>query len=296
VSYYCRDLLRNVSRPRPDGNVVKPVIFDVDPGVDVALAIPLALRSEELDVRAITVVPGNVPLNVGVDNALKVLELADRDDIPVYEGAAQPLRPNEIHASAFHGERGLGEASLPAPSISARGHAVEFLKSALRAEPGEIALGPLTNLALAEQGDGNLQRAKEIVAMGGTLHGPGNVAPHSKFNFFVDPDAARQVIRSDVTMTLIPLDATRMIDLSREEIQQQRRNNPSAAAAFCEEATRVGLATAEEASGKPVCYMHDPLATAAVIDDSICDYEQHWIEVETEGELTAGQVVVDRRP
>ena len=99
--------------------------------------------------------------------------------------------------------------------------AIEFLKWALRAEPGES------------------------VVMGGTLHGSGNVAPHSEFNFFVDPVAARQVIRSGATMTLIPLDATRMIDLSREEIQQQRQNNPSAAAVFCEEATRVGLATAE---------------------------------------------------
>ncbi len=278
----------------------KPVILDVDPGVDDALAILLALRSEELEVRALTVVNGNVPLNLGVENALKVLELAGRGDIPVYEGAERPLRRDAVHAKAFHGETGLGEAVLPAPSISAHGDAVDFLRFALRAEPGAvtvIGLGPLTNLALAEQDDpGILQCANEIVVMGGALQSPGNVAPHSEFNFFVDPDAARAVIRSGAGLSLVPLDATRMAHLSREEIQQKRKTNSSPAVLFCEDATRVGMANAERMSGDAVFYLHDPLAVATTIDASICDYEEYWIDIETEGDLTAGQVVFDRRP
>ena len=136
--------------------MAKPVILDVDPGVDDALAMLLALRSVELEVRAITVVNGNVPLSTGIENALKVLELAGRPDIPVYEGADRPLRRGPIHAKAFHGDSGLGEAQLPAPYASAHRGAVEFLSEALKANPGTItviALGPLTNLALAEQRD-----------------------------------------------------------------------------------------------------------------------------------------------
>ena len=109
----------------------KPVILDVDPGVDDALAVLLALRSEELEVRALTVVNGNVPLSSGVNNALKVQELAERSDIPVYEGAARPLRRDAVHAKAFHGESGpsvkrrcLSRPYVPtaAPSNSSRLH------------------------------------------------------------------------------------------------------------------------------------------------------------------------------
>ena len=279
--------------------MAKPVILDVDPGVDDALAMLLALRSVELEVRAITVVNGNVPLSTGIENALKVLELAGRPDIPVYEGADRPLRRGPIHAKAFHGDSGLGEAQLPAPYASAHRGAVEFLSEALKANPGTItviALGPLTNLALAEQRDpGILRSANDIVVMGGALQSPGNVAPHSEFNFYVDPDAARAVIGSQATLTIVPLDATRMVDLSREEIQHQLEINPSPAALFCEAATRSGLAIAEKMSGKAVFYLHDPLAVASVIDASICDYDDFWIDIETEGELTAGQVVSDRR-
>lgn len=277
----------------------KPVILDVDPGVDDALAILLALCSEELEVQALTIVNGNVPLKSGVENALKVLELAGRGDVSVYEGAERPMRRNAVHAKAFHGETGLGEAVLPVPSICASSDAVDFLKNALRAEPGAvtvIALGPLTNLALAEQRDpGILQCAKEVVVMGGALQSPGNVAPHSEFNFFVDPDAARAVVRSGAALSLVPLDATRMAHLSQEEMQQQRKINSSPAAQFCEDATRVGMAIAERMSGGAVFYLHDPLAVATTIDASICDYEDYWIDIETEGELTAGQVVCDRR-
>ena len=98
--------------------------------------------------------------------------------------------------------------------------------------------------------------------MGGALQSPGNVAPHSEFNFFVDPDAARAVVRSGAALSLVPLDATRMAHLSQEEMQQQRKTNSSPAAQFCEDATRVGMAIAERMSGGAVFYLHDPLAVA----------------------------------
>ena len=132
----------------------QPIILDTDPGVDDALAIMLALGSPELDVIGICTVSGNVPLSTGTRNAQGLLQLLDRTEIPVYAGADSPLKRDPVFATEVHGESGMGQAVLPEPALDVRGNAVDFLVQTLSDQPGEItliAVGPLTNLALAEQ-------------------------------------------------------------------------------------------------------------------------------------------------
>ena len=154
---------------------MQPVILDVDPGVDDALAIILALRSPELDVIGVTTVCGNVPVEQATTNALQILEHMRCSDVPVFAGAGRPLKRKPVHAGHVHGETGLGEAGLPEPSATARGDAVGFLIDRISSCPGDmtvIALGPLTNLALAEAREpGILSRARSVMVIGGSVAG-----------------------------------------------------------------------------------------------------------------------------
>lgn len=263
------------------------VILDVDPGVDDAMAVLLALASPELEVGGITVASGNVPLAAGVANALRVTELAGRGDVPVYAGAARPLRRRPLRATQFHGASGLGESRLPPPSGQAAGDAVDYLVGRLREEPGitVIAVAPLTNLALAEAREpGVLKRAGRIVVMGGALAEPGNVTASAEFNFYADPEAAQAVVRSGARLTLVPLDATRQVELSRAALQRRLGPDPAPAAVFCEAAARTGMARLEETRGRAVIHLHDLLAVAFAIDASVCETAVHRIDVETAAE------------
>jgi purine nucleosidase len=277
---------------------VQPVILDVDPGVDDALAIILALRSPELDVVGISTVCGNVPVEQGTTNALRVLELMQRPDVPVFVGAGRPLKCDPIHAGYVHGASGIGEAELPAPRISARGDAVGFLIDCISSHPGEvtvIALGPLTNLALAEaRRPGILSRARSVMVMGGALFEPGNVSPVAEFNFFVDPHAARQVLRLAANLALVPLDVTRKAVLM-EESTRDAALGKDPVALFCKAAARTAIDHSERSTGVRGMCLHDPLVVGLVCQPRLCSMVTSWIEIETEGELTRGQVVVDRR-
>ena len=278
---------------------MQPVILDVDPGVDDALAIILALRSPELDVIGVTTVCGNVPVDLATTNALQILELMQRSDVPVFAGAGRPLKRKPVHAGHVHGETGLGEAVLPEPSTAACGDAVGFLIDSISLRPGDvavIALGPLTNLALAEaRQPGILSRARSVMVMGGALLEPGNVSPVAEFNFFVDPDAARQVLRLKANLTLVPLDVTRKAVLMEESAYEAARGGDPIAV-FCEAAVRTAIEHGEKTTGVRGICLHDPLVVGLACDPQLCDMEVSWIEIETEGELTRGQVVLDRRP
>jgi purine nucleosidase len=199
---------------------VHRIILDTDPGVDDALAILLALRSSELKVEALTPVAGNVPLDFTLPNALKLLELAGRTDVPVAAGASTPLVRSLVTAKAVHGNNGLGGVELPAPKIRPVSEtASELIRRIVRTIPGEIsivAVGPLTNVATALRSDPSLaQMIRSIVVMGGSLS-RGNVTPAAEFNFYVDPEAARIVFDAGVPLTMVGLDVTRKA-LARQE-------------------------------------------------------------------------------
>ena len=275
----------------------RPVILDADPGVDDALAMMLALGSPELAVLGICTVSGNVPLDIGTGNALKVLELLDRDDVPVYPGASRPLRREAVYATEVHGSGGLGDAALPLPGRSPSGDAVSFMVETLSDRPGEltlIAVGPLTNLALAEaRAPGVLKKAREVCVMGGAVDEPGNITPAAEFNFFVDPDAARQVMRSGANVTLAPLDVTHRVAL---EASHLAGIPATPAGRFVKDAVRPAMAHSLRVQNRRHFYLHDPMAVGLAIDPSFFGIEKVFADVETEGDLTAGQVVVDRRP
>src|SRR5579862_7414849 len=193
------------------------IIIDTDPGVDDAMAIFLALRSPELKVEAITPVAGNVPLELTLPNALRLVEIAGRRDIPVAAGASAPLVRRLVTARYAHGENGLGGVDFPAPSLKPVSEsAVEMIRRIVRSSPGEItvvALGPLTNVATALKADPELAKMiRAIVLMGGSLSG-GNITPAAEFNFYVDPEGARIVFDAGVPITMVGLDVTRKVQM-----------------------------------------------------------------------------------
>jgi purine nucleosidase len=275
------------------------VILDVDPGVDDALAILLALSSPELRVLGVTTVSGNVPLDRGTDNALRILAFCGRADVPVYRGACQPLEKKRVHSEEVHGESGLGSACLPESEVEARDGAVGFLCKALSEREGEItvvAVGPLTNLALAEKlAPGTLAKAKAVVVMGGAVAEPGNVTPTAEFNFFADPDAAKLVLASTGSVVLIPLDVTHRVGIPEADIVARLAHEGTERTRFFEQATQAVVNFGKRTGGYEGLYLHDPTAVAFVLRPDLFGVETLFADVEVEGPLTAGQLVVDAR-
>ena len=269
--------------------------MDVDTGVDDALALLLALASPEVELVGVCTVAGNVPLERTTDNTLRLLQWAGRADIPVYVGAKRPLVRDSVAAADVHGATGLGAAQLPEARTSPAGDGVEFLLSTLQARPGEVTLvatGPLTNLAHAEaRVPGVLRRARQVVIMGGAVRVPGNITPTAEFNFYADPHAAHQVLASDAELVLVGLDVTEQVVLEQDVLQSCE----GARAAFCRAACAPVMALGAELYGLTGMHLHDPVALGAALWPQLFRTQRLWVDVETTGELTAGQVVVDQR-
>ncbi|MGB3980043.1 nucleoside hydrolase, partial [Planktomarina temperata] len=192
----------------------RDIIIDTDPGQDDAVAILLALASEELNVLGLTCVAGNVPLERTSYNARQVCELAGRADVPVFAGCDRPMGRGLVTAEHVHGDSGLDGAPLPAPVMELQStHAVDFIISALRTAPPKTItlcpLGPLTNIATALQRAPDIaERIAQVVLMGGAYFEVGNITPAAEFNIYVDPEAAQLVFRSGVDLVAAPLDVT----------------------------------------------------------------------------------------
>ena len=220
---------RNLIAQIPPMSSPKPVLIDTDPGLDDALALVLALRAAALDVKAITVVSGNVPLPICTANVLRILETLDSESPPdVFEGCAEPLSSRVARAEHVHGTDGLGGVSQSYPVVRLRtadGHAADAIVELARRERSAltlIALGPLTNVALAIQRDARAMAGiREIVVMGGSFDGRGNATPKAEFNFYSDPSAARTVIRSGLPVTLVGLNVTEQALLPRSRFNRR---------------------------------------------------------------------------
>ncbi len=289
------------SRPMLDyqaGTAGSPrrVIIDTDPGVDDAIAILLALRSPELKVEAITAVAGNVPLEVTLPNALRLVEIAGRTDIPVAGGAEAPLIRRLITASRAHGENGFGGVEFPEPKTApVKETASELICRIVQANPGEVSiigLGPLTNIALALRAAPNLSKMiKSFALMGGSLSG-GNVTPAAEFNFYVDPEATRVVFHSGVPISMVGLDVTRRTHLREEHIAalEAGSNASSIAAGRILRASMNRLRKRAGSTGEGIA-MHDSLAASVLIDPEILTMQDYFVEIETMGEVTAGETV-----
>lgn len=276
------------------------LIIDTDPGIDDALALLYALALPEAQIEAITTVAGNVDVEKTTRNAQHVLRhVGWKDAPPVIRGCAAPLRRQPVYAEHVHGEDGLAGAWDGVEQAHEEG-AVAAIPRLARQYPGEItllALGPLTNVAAAMAADREgFAMLRRVVAMGGVLQPPGNITPVAEFNFHADPHAAREVLRTPVPLTIVPLDLTRQAVLRAEVLDAWLAGRTDARARFVSALCRRYFRFYSMVHGSEFCFLHDPLATAIALDAGLAHVERMRLEIETEGEMAAGMVVRDLRP
>jgi purine nucleosidase len=268
------------------------IILDCDPGIDDALAIAFAHGHPGIELVGITTVAGNVGLAKTTANALAVCEYIGAAGTPVTAGCAGPLLRPALDARQVHGESGLGGAVLPAPSASpAAGHAIDYIVDTVRAAPGEITLvatGPLTNIALAVRREPRLADwVRRFVIMGGSA-GRGNVTPAAEYNIWADPEAAAAVFRAGWVVTMLGLDVTLRTGASEAVLGRMR------------ELGRLGTGlllpaleqyrSVSSPGGPPV---HDVCAVAWVAEPELFGLVPARVQVELNGQLTAGMTVTD---
>jgi inosine-uridine nucleoside N-ribohydrolase len=258
------------------------VLIDTDPGVDDALALLQAWGTPSLAVEVITTVAGNVPVANGTLNVFRLLALRDPRPAPIVaEGAAAPLARALRTATDYHGQDGLGDVGdwpRVKPRLAAGG-AVELILAAARLHAAEltlIALGPLTNLALAVAADAALMRGVgRVVAMGGAVDVPGNITPDAEFNIYVDPEAAAAVLGAGLALDLVPLDATRQVVLERNVLHAALERAPARLA----ERVRRFTAPSFGADRTRGLTLHDPLAVGVAADPSLSTWESVRLEI-----------------
>lgn len=275
----------------------KRILFDTDPGIDDALAILLALASPELKIEGISVVHGNCSVDQALTNTLSVLELAKAAQIPVSRGFELPLVQPSLLAPETHGDNGLGYAQLPAPQTRpVHQHSVEFLIEKIMSAPGEITLvciGPLTNVAVAVRKEPRIvQAVRDVIIMGGAIRHEGNTTPQAEFNVYVDPHAAHIVFHSGMPMTLVPLDVTYQCALTGQDVARLQKIK-SPIPTFIADSTRFYMEFHDEYQKIDGCIINDPLALALTFVPELCDYEEHFIDVDISGGVSMGNTFAD---
>lgn len=272
------------------------VLIDTDPGTDDAMAILLALNSPELKVEAITVVPGNVNGEQGLENALKLVSVAGRCDVPVAGGAKHPLNQKLYTAQYWHGKNGLADIELPPSKCKADPHfGPDLIIELVHKYPHEVTLipvGPLTNIALAVSKDPSIVKlVKDVVIMGGSISG-GNVNGAAEANIFGDPEAAQIVFNAGWMVTMVGSDVGEKTLMTRRHLTQlESGHGPQN-----DVVTKIARFYIErsEKNGWDGAAMYDPLAVAVVIDPSLVKWKEMHVDVETKGEFTRGETVANR--
>lgn len=276
----------------------KKVIIDTDPGTDDAIAILLALNSPELDVRALTVVPGNVTAEQGLKNALTLASLANRCDIAIAGGAQHPLFQKLTTAEFWHGANGL--ADVPTPPSKCKPDprfGPDLIIQLIHDNPHQITLvpiGPLTNIALALLKDPSIvPLVKEVILMGGSISG-GNVNAAAEANISNDPEAAQIVFQAGWPITMVGLDVGDKTLYGHRQLDQLAKThgpeNDFLVGVF---KFLLGLEVKYGSGGGTP--MYDPLAVAQVIDATLLTTQSMHVDVETRGDFTRGETVANRR-
>ena len=287
----------------------KPIILDTDPGigtpgsdVDDGLAIALGLRHRDCNLLGLTIVAGNVVQEDGVLNALRLLEIAGRSEVPVIQGASRPLLrdPAPIRERLDGRRRQAVERfwdidHFPAPKGQpARGRAAEFIADTVRARPGEVtvvAIGPCTNVAAALLLDPAVAKSvAEIVVMGGAIRVPALVTPEVEFNIGYDPEAAAVVFSSGAPVALVPLDVTTRTSMTPADLDRIGAGG-TPFHDFLMKTSRPWLRFTMEVRNLPGFWLHDPLALAYALDPVILKLTPMHVTVVLQGELTAGQLI-----
>ena len=289
-------MLCSVTAQASPRSEARKVIIDTDPGTDDAIAILLALNSPELDVRALTVVPGNVTAQQGLENALKLVSLAKRCDVPVAAGAQHPLFQKLITAEFWHGKNGLANVELPASQCKADARfGPDLIIQMVHAAPHEITLvpiGPETNIALAVLKDPSIvPLVKEVIVMGGSISG-GNVNAAAEANIYGDPEAAQIVFQAGWPLTMVGLDVGNVTVFTRRHVEQLAKSHGPENDFLV--AVLSFLVTLSEKYGYSGAPMYDPLAVGATIDPTIVKAQAMHVDVETRGEFSRGETVANR--
>jgi inosine-uridine nucleoside N-ribohydrolase len=278
--------------------MARKVILDVDPGIDDAVALALALFDPRLEVVAVTAVAGNVPAEQATRNVQAIVEQLDPPRLPRIGAAVQPERDPLVDARHIFGADGLGNADFAVAELHHVHPSDKVITDEIRKAPEAVtivALGPLTNVATVFRRDPSLaEQVGQLIIMGGTLRGPGNVTPAAEFNFYCDPAAARDVLRSKTTKTLIPLDVTSQVVMTFDMLDQ-----------LPDECTGIGgllrrilpysFRAHRQLFGLEGTYLHDPVALMALLEPNLFETERLAGDVEVSGELTLGATVFDRR-
>ena len=278
----------------------KKIILDCDPGHDDAVAIMLAVASEEINLLGITCVGGNATLENTKINSLKICSLLNRLDIPIYAGSNKPLVFDLVTAEHVHGKSGLDTDGDPIIIDSNHKiqdlNAVDYIIKTCNDSEEPIYLcptGPLTNIALSLQKDPSIKdKIKEIVFMGGAALCLGNITPSAEFNIYVDPHAANIVLNSGIPLTMMGLDVTHKVNVNDKIIQSIKTNNNKASIFFADlmefySKFHRGLYESDESP------LHDPCVIAYLINNELFEGKMVHVQVEEESKLTRGETVVD---
>ncbi|MFM5631528.1 pyrimidine-specific ribonucleoside hydrolase RihA [Aeromonas veronii] len=275
-----------------------PVILDCDPGHDDAIALILALASPELKVLAVTTSAGNQTPDKTLNNALRILTLLGRDDIPVAAGAPKPLARELIIADNVHGESGLDGPKLPDPAFAPQAMTgLELMAKCLRESLEPVTLvptGPLTNIALLLAAHPELKpKIARIVLMGGTA-GAGNWTPAAEFNIYVDPEAADMVFKSGIPITMCGLDVTHEAQVMDEDIERVRAITNPVAQCVAGLLDFFMIYHRDPKWGFAGAPLHDPCTIAWLLAPELFHGVECRVDIETRGEHTVGMTVVDR--
>lgn len=290
--------------------MVMPLVIDTDPGngmpgidIDDALAIAIALLSPGIELLGLTTVAGNVEVEQATACALFLLEIAARGDIPVCQGASDPLVTDPARVRAAMRARQTSDLARalwkdvrrPAPrSVADRPHAATFLTDVVMAQPGEVtivAIGPLTNLATALRLEPRLASSiRSIVWMGGAVRVPGTLTPATELNASYDPEAAHIVLSSGAPITMVPLDVTTRTCLTLDDVDRIRTAG-TPLTAYLAEVVDPWVRFVMETRRLPGCWLHDPLAVCVAIDPSIVRLEPMHVQIELVSPMFRGQTV-----
>ena len=279
--------------------MLRKVIIDCDPGIDDAVALALALFDPRLEVVAVTAVEGNVDADQASRNVQAIIEQLDPPRMPRIGVAAPGENAQSPFAYHIHGKDGLGNSGLAVSELVRQHPAEKLICDEVKAAPGEvtiICLGPLTNVARALARDPHLPaQLGRLLIMGGSVSGIGNATQCAEFNFFSDPESAREVIRSKATKTIIPLDITSQVTWSLG-LSDQLPDDTTRAGALLRKILPHLFRTYRHELGMEMIHLHDAVAIAAAIHPELFVTRELEGDVETQGELTRGMTIFDRRP
>lgn len=273
------------------------IILDCDPGHDDALALTMAVASTQIKLLGVTTSAGNQTPDKTLNNALRMLTLLGATDVPVAGGNHRPLMRNLKIADYVHGETGLDGADLPEPTFEPVDQsAVELIADILHSQIEPITLvvtGPMTNIALFLRIHPELKnKIKQIVFMGGAA-GQGNVHPTTEFNMAVDPEAAKIVVNEGIPLVMAGLNVTLKAQICSDDLERMRKINNQVAQAITGQMEFYGKWYGQDEFGLAGTPVHDPCTIAYLLKPAIFETHTAYLDVETQGQLTAGETIVD---